>query len=88
MFTVSATAANSPTTQIRLRILNDWDSTAINNKVAKIHHISLRRISSIAAPKIDKNAYIIANDFREYNYDHQTSLYKDGFVAANKIEEL
>lgn len=86
--TVPTQAASAATTQLRLRILNDWNGTGNASYIAKIHHISLRRVSSIDAPKIDKNNYIIASDIREYNYTNKTSLYKNGFMAANKIEEL
>lgn len=84
--TVSATANSSPTTQIRLRILNDWSSTS-NTHIAKIHSISLRRISSIASPKIIKTSCFIANDFRENNYNGKVSEYANGFVESTELIE-
>lgn len=86
-FTMSGTSsAGKPLTQMRLRILNNWN-WASGNMIATIHHISLRHVTSIQPQKVEKNGVVSTNVFREDTYHGKTSFYKNGVVSSTDIIE-
>ena len=85
--TVSTVAeSGNPITHWRLRVLNAWNGASAT-KIAKVHHISLRRISTLIPAKIDKNDFIITNSIREDGNYTKVSIYKNGFIGTHEIIE-
>lgn len=85
-FEVVATVEGKTTKWYRLRVLNGWESGS-SEKKATIHSISLRRVPSVKSPNITKTSIVQADDFREYNYNDETAMYKNGFIGARGFIE-
>ena len=73
------------TAYIKLRILNDWDTTGNSSYIGKIHHLSLKEVTTIKSADINKNGATNASTFIESS---GASLTKTGNVLAKDMIEL
>jgi hypothetical protein len=82
-FTVNLSTGKPPV-YLRVRILNNWSGSAASDLSATIHRMSLREVSTLQQPKIEKNGIILADEFNEL---HRSAFYKNGFIEANNLIE-
>lgn len=74
----------SPTKYIKLRVLNNWNETS-GTKKATIKHMSLREVTTIQQPLVNKNGVFVSDAFLEFG--SSASLQKNGISKFNQIIE-
>ena len=74
----------NPTDTIRLRILNGWASADSSYELT-IHSMSLREVSTIQQPQLQKNGIFALDELKEYQ---KAAFYKNGFVEATEFIEM
>lgn len=72
----------NPCAFIALRILNDWSGAS--NRQAIVHKMSLREVSNLIQPKLNKNGIF---NIDELNENKSIKFYKNGIVETTNIIE-
>ena len=82
----TVTANGNPVAYIKIRILNDWSNSGNTSYIAKIHYFSIKEVSSISDPNINKNGVFNGNAFFESN--NIASISKTSNIISNQFIEL